>query len=440
MLKIMQGSEEINSNGGFSFVKRLLDSNEGISQWDQALGAKANASYSTSGIVRSIVGLMASGECDYASIDKFRGDWLFRDLVNGPLPSEATFRQRLGALAQLPWQEPLDACVVPQLEKAKLTRIKVCGMSLVPVDIDVSVLEDTASHKEGIGMSYHQVTGYAPIFCYAGREGFMVANELRPGSQHSEKGAVEFLERCVAILVSAGYTAEELLVRVDSGHDSSDFIKALCELKVKFIVKRNLRKESPEQLLDSIRGYEDTECPRPGKTVFRGIRSDRKPSDFTDYKGFMVVEGVARTIQADGQQLLLPETAVDSWWTNLPCDVRECVKLYHDHGTSEQFHSELKSDMGIELLPSGSMKTNALVLGLATLAFNCLRFIGQAALRHAPVPRNENKRTERCRLRTVLFDFIKVGCKIVNHAGQTLLKFGRNCRNFLIMKKIYATC
>ena len=440
MIKFMQSAEEINSNGGFSFVKRLLDSNPGMSLWDLSLGAKANASYSTSGIVRAMVGLMTAGECDFASIDKFRHDWLFRHLTGEPLPSEATFRQRQSALALLPWQAPLDACTIQQLVKAKLTRIEVCGMSLIPVDIDVSVLEDTASHKEGVGMSYHQVTGYAPIFCYAGGEGYMVANELRPGSQHSEKGAVEFLKRGIGILTAAGYEAEELLVRVDSGHDSSDFIRALYDLGVKFIVKRNLRKESPEQLLDSIRGYEDTECPRPGKTVFRGIRSDRTPADFPDYKGFMAVEGIVRTIQADGQELLLPEVSVDSWWTNLPCDVRECVKLYHDHGTSEQFHSELKSDMGIELLPSGSMKTNALVLGLATLAFNCLRFIGQTAHAHAPVPRNEDKRTERCRLRTVLLDFIKVACKIVNHAGQTLLKFGRNCYNFMIMKKIYANC
>ena len=93
MLKLMQGSEEINSNGGFSFVKRLLDSNTGMAQWDKMLGARHNASYSTSCIVRAMVGLMTAGECDFASIDKFRGDWLFRDLAGEPLPSEATFRQ-----------------------------------------------------------------------------------------------------------------------------------------------------------------------------------------------------------------------------------------------------------------------------------------------------------------------------------------------------------
>jgi hypothetical protein len=42
--------------------------------------------------------------------------------------------------------------------------------------------------------------------------------------------------------------------------------------------------------------------------------------------------------------------------------------------------------------------------------------------------------------RTVLLDFIKVGCKIVRHANQLFQKFGKNCHNFFIMKKIYARC
>ena len=106
----------------------------------------------------------------------------------------------------------------------------------------------------------------------------MVADEMWPGSQHSENGAVGFQKRCVGILVSAGYRAEELLVRVDSGHDSADFIEAAEALGIKYLVKRNPRRENELQLLDSIRSYEEPECPRPGKTVYRGIRSDRKPS------------------------------------------------------------------------------------------------------------------------------------------------------------------
>jgi hypothetical protein len=443
MLKLMQGSEEINSNGGFSFVKKQLDGNAHMKDWDAALPAAPNSCYSTSAIVRSAIGLMTAGNSSYADIQKFRSDFLFCRIVGGAAPSQETLRQRLDALAEEDWQDILDANVSDQLSRAQPTRIDVEGEKLIPLDIDVSVFEDTASHKEGVSATYRKVNGYAPIFCYAGREGFMVANELRPGSQHSENGAVEFLKRCIAIMLRAGYKANELLVRVDSGHDSSDFIKALEELEVKYLVKRNLRTESPEQLLDSIRFYETPEQVRPGKTIYRGVRSDKRPAKFPDHQGVVVVEAIERTVLADGQVLLIPSVELSSWWTNLPYSVRQCAALYRDHGTSEQFHSELKSDMGIELLPSGNLKTNALVLGLATMAFNCLRFIGQAALEIA-LPPTDNEEKEpaqvRYRLRTVLLDFIKVGCKIVRHANQLFQKFGKNCYNFFIMKEIYAKC
>ena len=42
------------------------------------------------------------------------------------------------------------------------------------------------------------------------------------------------------------------------------------------------------------------------------------------------------------------------------------IALYRDHATSEQFHSEFKTDLDIERLPSGKFATNALVMILAT--------------------------------------------------------------------------
>ena len=444
MIKFTLSNDEINSNAGFSFVQRLLDSNPAMKLWDVLHPVKPNAEYSTSIVIRSQIGLMAAGECDYASIEKFRHDFLFQQLAGSAgIPSQSTLRQRLEKLSRRDWQSLADKCVASQLSGVALTTVGFHGLNLIPVDIDVSVFEDAESHKEGTGPSYHGVTGYAPIFCYAGREGYLVANELRPGSQHCENGAVEFVERCVGILVKAGRKPRELLVRVDSGHDSSDFIRKLEELGVHYLVKRNPRSENLVQLLDTVRSCEDAEHPHAGKTVFRGFRHDRKPGAYEEdeeFRGHMVVVGVERRIAPDGQRLLVPEIEVDSWWTDLPFTVRECEWLYHDHGTSEQFHSELKSDMGVELLPSGLFSVNKLVLGLASIAFNCLRLIGQKALVHEPKPKPSAERPLRHRLRLVLLDYIKVGCKVVRHAGETLLKFGRSCPNFTIMKGIYATC
>lgn len=226
MIKFSASFENISSNGGFSFVSGILDSISGMSLWDRLLAVHCNTRFSHQTIVRSAIGLMTAGCCDFADIEKFCGDAMFRHLVGQDIPSQETFRQRMNLLSETSWTPVVDGIVAELLRKASLGRISMHGTDYIPIDIDVAVMEDTSSNKEGVAMSYHQVKGYAPIFCYAGTQGYMVADEMRPGNQHCEKGAVEFLRRCVGIILKAGHKASELLLRVDSGHDSADFIEA----------------------------------------------------------------------------------------------------------------------------------------------------------------------------------------------------------------------
>lgn len=58
----------------------------------------------------------------------------------------------------------------------------------------------------------------------------------------------------------------------------------------------------------------------------------------------------------------------------------EIISLFHSHGTSEKFHSEIKSDFDIERLPSGKFKTNATFLQLGMLAYNILRTLRQGVV------------------------------------------------------------
>ena len=48
-------------------------------------------------------------------------------------------------------------------------------------------------------------------------------------------------------------------------------------------------------------------------------------------------------------------------------------RFYEQRGTSEQFHSELKSDLDLERLPSGKLQTNQHVLDIGMIAYNLLR-------------------------------------------------------------------
>ena len=64
------------------------------------------------------------------------------------------------------------------------------------MDLDVSIMEQPNCKKEGVSWTYHEVMGYAPIFCYLGTNAYMLGNELRNGSQHSIPGTNDFIQRC----------------------------------------------------------------------------------------------------------------------------------------------------------------------------------------------------------------------------------------------------
>ena len=84
------------------------------------------------------------------------------------------------------------------------------------------------------------------------------------------------------------------------------------------------------------------------------------------------------TIDKKGQLLLPADIEVETWWANLDKSDHEIIKLYHAHGECEQYHSEVKSVMDVERLPSEKFETNALVLELTVIAYNILRRLSRA--------------------------------------------------------------
>ena len=56
---------------------------------------------------------------------------------------------------------------------------------LVPVDIDVTPMDNSKSKKEGVSRTYKGFDGYAPVMAYIGTEGYAINFELREGKQLS---------------------------------------------------------------------------------------------------------------------------------------------------------------------------------------------------------------------------------------------------------------
>ena len=131
---------------------------------------------------------------------------------------------------------------------------------------------------------------------------------------------------------------------MDGGNDSQDNLKVCLdpEIKADFIIKRNLRKETPEAWLTIAKEKGTATIEREGKTVYRGHQVVEIEGSDTPVR--LVYKVTERTILRSGQLLLVPEIEVETYWTTLPDPVEDIIALYHDHGTSEQFHSEIKND------------------------------------------------------------------------------------------------
>ena len=114
---------------------------------------------------------------------------------------------------------------------------------------------------------------------------------------------------------------------------------------------------------------------------------------------------------------------VNTFWTNLGWTDDEIIASYHAHGECEQYHSEIKTDMDVERLPSGKFETNELVLELTIIAYNLLRMIGQESLKHKP---DQKKRVKRRRIRTVIGNSILLAIHVTTHARETLMAIGRS--------------
>lgn len=67
---------------------------------------------------------------------------------------------------------------------------------------------------------------------------------------------------------------------------------------------------------------------------------------------------IQKNIDKHGQILLVLDIEFESYWTTLTLEPEEVIELYHEHGTCEQFHRELKTDLDLERFPSGKFSTS----------------------------------------------------------------------------------
>lgn len=391
----------------------------------------------TSDIAKSMIGLLSLGKNDFDAIEPFRKDRFFREALDiSKVPSAEWLRQRLNAVGG-ELREHTDELSVRLIGRAKAPITAHNGY--VRLDFDTFTMDNSGTKKEEVSRTYQGFDGYTPIAAYLGNEGWGIGLELRPGSQHSARDTECFLERVFPRVERLVPASEKVLSVADSGFDGACLLFAHDDEKRRYrrlgrsfdwIVKWNPRKRKKEDWVahanQSGASWRET---RPGKrealfdlNVERAWQGERRSFR-------LAVKVTERTIDKKGQHLLVPDVDVEGWWTSLAEAQDKVIAHYAYHGTHEQFHSEIKTDLDMERLPSGKFATNDAVLHLGMFAYNCLRLIGQLGLTGeiSPVKHPAKRR----RLRTVLQEVMYRAAQFIAKARKLILDFGACARHMV---------
>ena len=427
-------TETYTSHSGLALVGLCLNRYSTIHKALKA-GIPLRHGISHSDIIKSYIGTLCLGKSDFEAIENFRNDDYFKNALSiKHVPSSARLRQRL--------DEEAEALLVI-MQQCNIEFLVNAGVPVTPLathhvalDIDVYPMNNEKTQKEGVSRTYKGHDGYAPIAAYLGNEGWCLLNELREGKQHCQNGFQTTLDRVIEY--ARCLTEAPLLVRLDSGHDALDTRVWLHQNQVDSILKWNPRKQDLEAWLALAEQQGKWTTPRVGKRVALFSVQETQQQDGQTYRFRRVMRVIERTMDADGQMLLIPEIEIEGWWTSLNSFAyadEQIIALYQDHATSEQFHSEFKTDLDIERLPSGKFATNDLIMTLSAYSYNILRWIGLIGLigNISPVRHPAKRR----RIKTVIQELMYLAARVI-HAGRRIkLRFSKHCPGFLAFESTY---
>jgi hypothetical protein len=426
--KLKASKKEFTSYAGLALVGQCLDMINVEAVVDGRI--PVSQGIKTSDIVKSATGLLSIGKSDFEAIEPFREDRFFKQALNlRKVPGSVWLRQRLdrvsGAL-----REPLDEMSVRLIERAVAPITPHKGY--VCLDMDTFVMDQSGSKKEDVSRTYQGVDGYTPVAAYLGNEGWCVGLELRPGRWHSSLEIEYFLERLLPRVERLVPAEQAVLMRKDSGFDSAKLLFAAAAEKdrwaamgrrFEYLVKWNPRRQDKDHWVAQAQAAGAFVEKRPGKREALLSMDVERAFGKQTRRFRLVIRLIERTITQHGQHLLLPDIQLEGWWTSLDDEEAMVIERYRDHGTHEQFHSEFKTDLDLERLPSGKFDTNDVILRLGMLAYNCLRLLGQLGLLGDLAPiRHPAKRR---RIRTVLQEIMYRAAQVIHKARQWWLDLGQ---------------
>ena len=230
------------------------------------------------------------------------------------------------------------------------------GIKTYPLDIDATGIE---AEKETAKRTYKGYKGYMPIVGHLAENGLVIGNDFREGNVSPGLRNLEFLKACEKQLPkgkrigafradSASYQAK--IINHCEAHGIRYAIGAALDQAVKKVIK-TIRKGDWR--------------PYQGGRIGESIHSMEK----TDRAFRLIV--IKRPYQGNLFDREEPSERTTVIVTNREESAEEVVKWYNQRGQcSENRIKELKIGYGMERMPCGQFKANAVFFRIGVLAYN----------------------------------------------------------------------
>jgi len=308
------------------------------------------------------------------------GDWLRRNGVNGGLEGLA------------------------KVNRKSLKRgLRYDGIKGYTLDIDATGIH---AEKESAKMTYKGYPGYMPMVGHLAENGLVIGDEFRQGNNAPAARNLEFIKYCEQQLPRNKHVKA---VRADSASYQADILNYCNAKGISFAIGAGL-----------------------DQAVVRQIQS-LGDSDWQAYKNGFIAETVhcmnetkqafrLVVIRRPVQGRLFDEASESEKYTaiatNRTEDVEQIVQWYNQRGEcSENRIKDLKIGFGMERMPCGQFKANAVFFRIGVLAYNVGRLF---------VLKTLDKSWHRHQVQTLRWKLYDTAGKIVFHAGEIWLKVRRH--------------
>jgi len=414
-IKLEKSEERLTSLGGLVVLEEMAQALKVWQRVDEYLaGPGSGRGYRPSQFVQPLVWMLHAGGRRLEDLRELRAEQeVLENLGLGAVPDAGTVgdwlrRQGEGGVAGLErvnrelLQEPLAQ------EGEELT-----------LDVDAT---EIAAEKQAAQWTYHHVQGYMPLVGYV--HGMCVGQEFRDGNVSPGVGILPFAKKCEAALPAG----KRIYFRSDSAAYQAEVINHYSPPGRTFTITADLDAAVKREIQNL-----PASAWQPYRTA-EGLATDREIAETVH-----TMNGTKEAFRLIVLRWLNPQPSLfetgrygyHAVASNREESATEVIWKHNGRGQSENWHKELKLDVGMEQMPCGQKEANALYFAIGVLAYNLAQLLKRRVL-------PESYRT--ATVATLRWKVYRLAGKLVRHARGLILQIKVDTEKWLILQFARRQC